>query len=45
MINENFVNEKSQKVKPPPPNCPPPIPRNIYEEKEAVFIPEEDESD
>jgi hypothetical protein len=32
-MNENFVNETSKKVKPPPPSTAPPVPKNIYEEK------------
>lgn len=39
-MNDTFVSENSKKVKPPPPNTPPPVPKNAYELKEAVFIPE-----
>lgn len=31
LTNENFVDEASKKVKPPPPNMPPPVPKNVYE--------------
>jgi hypothetical protein len=30
LLNDNFVNESSKKVKPPPPTTPPPVPKNIY---------------
>jgi hypothetical protein len=31
LLNENFVDENSTRVKPPPPPGPPPAPRNAYE--------------
>jgi hypothetical protein len=31
LLNENFVDETSTRVKPPPPSGPPPVPRNAYE--------------
>jgi hypothetical protein len=33
LLNDNFVNETSKKVKPPPPSTPAPVPKNAYEEK------------
>lgn len=33
LLNDNFVNETSKKVKPPPPSTPGPVPKNAYEEK------------
>ena len=33
LLNENFVNETSTRVKPLPPSTAPPIPKNIYEQK------------
>jgi hypothetical protein len=43
LLNDNFMNEKSKKVEPPPPSTAAPVPKNAFEEKQAVFIAKEEQ--